>query len=530
MVSMEPSPIHQATLASNTPVVEAAPVTRQQRGSALFAVLSRVFGVDVRSLAVLRVALGLVMLYDVLGRWSDVAVHYSDRGLLTREQVIDGLNMWRWSLYLVNGTTGFAHVMFAITAVVCLAVVVGYRTRWAMVAMWVLLVSLQVRNPLVLSGADSYLRVLSFWCMFLPMGAVWSVDRWRQSEREAPAAWYASMASAGLLLQIGFVYFFTAWLKTGAEWRSDFTALWYTLGAEQLTNPFGAWLHQFPDLLRLLTMATMVVEVGAPIILFVPWRNAWMRCAGIVMIVGLQLGIMLTMNIGIFPWISSLCMVCFLPKAVWEALSARAGRVRWRGIRAWGANLGQMGSGRDEGAKPVPSGLLTNVVLAVMLVTVVGWNISTVTAYTMPREARPVVYGTGMYQRWAMFAPRPPRSTQWFVVAGTLENGEQVSLLEPLVNDDMTMMTPLTWRRPEYIGGEYYGNKYWRKYFEAVNGEDMVEDRRALAGYMCRHWNRAHEGETRLDRVDLYSVLEPTLPNEGTGEQKRNKRAGYTCS
>jgi hypothetical protein len=192
----------------------------QPRWASIPALLSTMFGVDLRSLAVFRIVLGVVMLQDLLGRWSDLALHYSDRGLLSREQVLDSLNVWRWSLYFVNGTKEFAYLMFAITVVTCLAVIVGYRTRLAMVVLWILLVSLQVRNPLVLSGADSFLRLLMFWAMFLPVGAVWSIDQRLARGTPSPRPWYVSVASAALLLQIAFVYFFTALLKTGDEWRA----------------------------------------------------------------------------------------------------------------------------------------------------------------------------------------------------------------------------------------------------------------------------------------------------------------------
>lgn len=496
--------------------------------------LGGMFGTDLRSLAVFRMVLGLVMLFDLLGRWSDVAIHYSDQGLLSREEAIDGLNPWRWSLYFVNGSSQFVHAMFALTALVTLAVIVGYRTRLTMVAMWVLLVSLQVRNPLVLSGADSYLRVLMFWGMFLPLGAVWSVDRWRQRDTPPPHPWYASVASAALLLQIAFVYFFTALLKTGDPWRKDFDAIWYALGAEQLTTPLGSWLHQFPDLLHLLTIATMVIEVGAPVILFVPWRNALMRCIGICAIVGLQIGIMVTMNIGIFPWISALCMVCFLPTVAWERMLGWGSRVLQRFLpglqRGWRHAWGTVGAVSETSGRVVTGSLVTNLLAAGLLLVVLGWNIASVSAYTMPRESRPVVYGLAIYQKWAMFAPRPPQSTQWSVIEGTLANGTKVSLLEPLVQGDMSLVVPLTWERPAYIGGEYYGDKYWRKYFAALDEEGGTNDRRALSGYLCRHWNAEHGGGQRLESVTLYSVLEATLPDGKAGEQRQIERSRYTCA
>jgi hypothetical protein len=172
------------------------------------------------------------------------------------------------------------------------------------------------------------------------------------------------------------------------------------------------------------------------------------------MIVGLQIGIMLTMNIGIFPWISSLCMVCFLPTVVWDRVvgwTSRVVRERVPALRArWRRFWGQRAATSADSPRVVRANVLTNLAAALLLVIVLGWNVASVSSYTMPRESRPVVYGLAVYQKWSMFAPRPPRSTQWSVVVGTLEGGQQVNLLPSLVEGDMTLVVPLNWDRPEY--------------------------------------------------------------------------------
>ena len=161
---------------------------------------------------------------------------------------------------------------------------------------------------------------------------------------------------------------------------------------------------------------------------------------------------------------------------------------------------------------------------------VLGWNIATVSAYTMPDAARPVVYGLGIYQRWSMFAPRPPGSTQWTVIQGTLADGTQVNLLYPLVRDDLTLIVPFTWDRPANIGSDYYGSKEWRKYFEALNDDSGRSERRVLGSWLCRHWNREHNGDQELETLVLYSVLEATLPEGETAAQRQIERSTTTCT
>ena len=156
--------------------------------------------------------------------------------------------------------------------------------------------------------------------MFLPLGACWSVDRLRGAVPDPPSTRVLSMATAGLFLQIAFVYWFTALLKTGPEWRVDGTALYYALSAKQLETPIGAYLLQFPDLLKVLTFGTLALEIVAPLLLFSPFFTVPARMAGIVGVVGLHVGISMTLAVGYFPWIGAACMVCFLPGWFWDRL------------------------------------------------------------------------------------------------------------------------------------------------------------------------------------------------------------------
>ncbi|HYI25715.1 MAG TPA: HTTM domain-containing protein, partial [Thermomicrobiales bacterium] len=467
----------------------------------------------------------------------------------------------------VNGTETFARLLFLAAMAAAVALILGYRTRIAAILVWVCIVSIQARNPLVLSGADGFLRVLLFWAMFLPLGATWSLDRRHNRVPEPARTWVASVATAALFLQIAFVYLFTAILKSGDPWRTDFTAIWYALGAGHLTTPFGAWLHQFPGLLRVLTVATLAIEVIAPVIAFSPWRTSFFRLVAIGLIAGLQVGIFLTMTIGIFPIVSTLCMVCFVPTVAWDWLERRvpnlgtAWATRLEGTKRLAAGwrmrilspegrLGfAAGSSGIEPAAPAPQPdrspeppqspapgrstpvipFAANVVAAVLLSIVLAWNIASVSAYTVPDAARPVAYGLGLYQRWSMFAPRPPGSTQWTVIQGTLTDGTQVNLLYPLVRDDMTLIVPFTWERPSNIGSDYYGSKEWRKYFDAIKEDSGKSERRILGSWLCRTWNDVHDGEQALDVIVLYSVLEPTLPEGETASQRQIKRSTTSC-
>ncbi|MDY7080948.1 MAG: HTTM domain-containing protein, partial [Halobacteria archaeon] len=79
-------------------------------------------------------------------------------------------------LHALSGDAWFQVLLFVVASVFALMLVVGYRTKVATVVSLVLLVSLHLRNPVILNGGDSLLRRLLFIGIFLPLGEQWSVD------------------------------------------------------------------------------------------------------------------------------------------------------------------------------------------------------------------------------------------------------------------------------------------------------------------------------------------------------------------
>ncbi|MBI3462971.1 MAG: HTTM domain-containing protein, partial [Planctomycetes bacterium] len=207
-------------------------------------------------------------------------------------------------------------------------------------------VSLHVRNPLVTHGGDDLLRLLLFWGMFLPLGAGWSVDRLRAARAETCER-LVSIGSAALLLQVCFVYWFTAALKSDPVWWKEGTAVYYALSLDALTKPLGQFLLRFPTLLRFLTFATLAIEVFAPTLLISPVFTGRMRLVGLGGLLALQVGLMLCLELGLFPVVGLLGLVPFVPGSIWDRLlpvRSQPWRTRCRprqidGIGAWRRRL-----------------------------------------------------------------------------------------------------------------------------------------------------------------------------------------------
>jgi predicted DCC family thiol-disulfide oxidoreductase YuxK len=286
--------------------------------------LSRLFGIDLRSLALLRVSLGAIILLDLFSRARYLTAHYTDRGVMPRDFLYTYLlQPAQWSFHLLSGSALWQILLFTLSGIFALAMIFGYRTRWAVFFCWLFAASLQYRNPMINNSGDQLLRVLLFWSIFLPLGAKFSIDAAVNNRETRIPDRIFNMASLALLMQVCIVYWFTAALKSHPIWRVDHTAVYYALSIEQFVTPLGKAIYAYPDLMKALTIFTLYLEILGPALAFLPIAIAPVRVIVILLFLLLHAGFGLSMRLGFFPWISAASWMIFLPTEFWEGLFAR---------------------------------------------------------------------------------------------------------------------------------------------------------------------------------------------------------------
>ncbi len=288
--------------------------------------LREIFGSDLRTLALFRVGLGALLLVDLALRARDLTAHYTDAGILPRAALLDTLSVGSFSLHLLNGTVAFQVMMFIVAAVFALMLMLGSRTRLATIASWVLLLSLQNRNPQILSAGDSLILLLSFWSMFLPLGARYSVDAALDRQPGPVRNSYFTVATLALLIQGASMYLFGALLKSDAQWIPDGPAVYYALQLDYMVTPFGLWLRQFPDLLQGLTFSVWWLEIVGPILIFSPIFHRTFRTLCLGAFITLNLGLFLCLELGLFPLVSLVMNLAFVPGWMWDRMAGAIGR------------------------------------------------------------------------------------------------------------------------------------------------------------------------------------------------------------
>lgn len=488
--------------------------------------LRDIFGCDLRALAAFRIGLALLILLDLGDRARDLRAHYTDWGSLPRGALVDlFLHPSALSFHFMNGSWQFQALLFLVAAVFAIGLLLGYRTRVMTVVSWLLLISLQNRNPLVLQGGDIFFRMIAFWAMFLPLGARLSLDARLYSREASPSSQVVvSAATVAILIQTVLLYFFAWLLKTGPEWTSHFTAVYYTMHIDQLTTPAGHWLLGHPDLMEFLTKATLKVELFAPILFFLPFWTGIARILAIVALFAMQMGFGVTIRVFIFPWICFCGTLPLVPSFVWDFLSRRlSSAVAWsHGVfdRIARSLAFKRVSRVLPPRPPVASTSRTLQVLAALaLIYVIFWNIGTLPVslnekrIDVPRKLKWLGSVFRIDQQWNMFSPFPLKDDGWYVIPGTLRDGSEVDVFRD--------GAPVSWEKPKYVAYTYK-NQRWQKYMMNLWSRDFSKFREFYAKYLCRSWNESHKGGEQLDHFTIYFMREDTRADGEAPPEKVN--------
>ncbi|WP_255494147.1 HTTM domain-containing protein [Halarchaeum sp. CBA1220] len=456
--------------------------------------------IDTRALAALRVALGLLLLVDLALRARHLCAFYTDAGVLPRAVLADLYpTLSQFSLHALSGDAWLQLTLFALAGAFALMLCLGYHTRAATLASLLLLVSLHARNPLVLNAGDSLLRRLLFWGLFLPLGTRWSVDAVHRGPTRQRLAGVASVASAGLLLQVVVVYVVNALFKHRGELWLRGDAVRYVFSLREFTVLLGPALAGHALLLTAADWLWLALIAASPLLVLVTGRA---RTALAACFLGAHLGMLLTLRVGVFPLVSAAALLVFLHGGVWARVERRVARVA---ARAGGRRLGALAGRLPRAPRPsfrLPAAVsrvgraVVPVALCVLLVAALAWNAVALGALDVGGSDEASV-APSEYS-WNMFAPDPPRSDRWFVAPARTANGSTVNALTGRA---------VTWTPPDEFAAQYPSAR-WRKYLSNVWKRDDARLTGAYAGYLCERWNATHDAD--LVAIDVAVARQAT--------------------
>lgn len=290
------------------------------------------------------------------------------------------------------------------------------------------------------------------------------------------------------------LYLFAGIAKLTPRWF-DGTAMEYVLRLDIYATSFGKSMLDHPEILKVLTWSTVVLELLFPFLIISPWWTVRLRMLAMLAFVGFHLGIAMSMSLGLFQYVAIVLWVALLPGGLWN-------RLGWRPAFA--------------GNRKVIPGALSRVGFVASLFFVVYfllWNVANIyecswCKYAMPQPLRVVGRYLNTRQEFRMF-DYPPQHSNWFIYDGRLADGS---------HKDLFRDKPLDSEQPESVV-EAMPSIYWRQFHRnlliRVHAGDLPLYRRIreqAARFVFDSWNARHNGDEQAVSLRVTACFDEIRP------------------
>ncbi|MBC8107286.1 MAG: HTTM domain-containing protein [Anaerolineae bacterium] len=314
--------------------------------------------------------------------------------------------------------------------------------------------------------------------------------------------------------------------KTSADWRSDFSAVYYFLNSH-LSTPLGYAIGQLPVLSQLLTIGSLGLELFGPFFALLTYSMPRTRTLIVLGFILFHLGLVATMYVGTFSFICIAAWMIYIPTPMWNAF-ARGSIVRAI-ASAWNSFVARIARMVEAipalAVRTITPGSQNPIVLAfvalllfyVCIVNLVG---------TLPKPvlplAGPLARLPRLKQSWGMM------DTSWpYFHALLLEvqqaDGTMHTVTRADAPDGSFDRTLPTTQKPD----EYWKWPVWRAettWLVAYRStlllgaiENKPQSIEAYCDFHLRKWNQLHPSPAQQAKViRAYALLSPTKGPDGT--------------
>ena len=246
--------------------------------------------ISARPLGLFRIVFGMLMMIYLTNMTVEFDHWYSGGGLLQGTEAREAAGPLRFSplQYVADPIT--PRIFHAVAFAAALGVTLGWRTRLMSILLYLCMISLYHRNVSSNGGPDALPLLVSFYMMFCPSAAVFSLDARRETKRRGTVA-EPLIAPGGvrlLQMQLCLIYFQSCVIKCdGVTWM-DGTASHYVL----FNREFGwfdlGWLGAYPAIVNLMTHGALMIEFALAFWLWFRPTRRWTILSGVLLHAGIR--------------------------------------------------------------------------------------------------------------------------------------------------------------------------------------------------------------------------------------------------
>jgi vitamin K-dependent gamma-carboxylase-like protein len=266
------------------------------------------------SLGLVRIAFGVLAIGWTMSLLPDLSALFGPHGIEPRQPG----DPFSWGVFALFTSDRALLVGWAVLLLSSLALTIGWHSRLAALAVFVLIMSFQHRDPWVWNSGDVAVRIEALILALSPCGAALSLDQARTAGTFWSAQQRPRWAIRLLQLQMSLIYLASALSKiNGSTWPQG-TAVSYALRLPDLVllSP-PHWITDNALLMNAATWGTVAVELS---IAFLVWNNRlrpWVLAVGVVM----HTIIMITIAAGFFSVAMFVLYLAFIPPETVQRLS-----------------------------------------------------------------------------------------------------------------------------------------------------------------------------------------------------------------
>lgn len=262
-------------------------------------------------LALFRIGFGIVVMLYALQSTGPFFDYFGNKGVVTPAVLQEALGAQ--VLNILPPTFSDRTLLLALVVLwaAALTLTVGFWTRPSAVIVFLLLTSFNHRNILLLSSAETIMRVCAFALMFAPRDLPFSVD-WAIRKARGEVSWppkaVAPVVQRFVALQIAIVYLATiGWKIQGTDWVNG-TAAYFANNLLVFRNPYFPIPLTDMAIVNIATYGTLLVEFVVAVFAWFP-QTRWPALALGVL---LHLGIAWNMHLWYFSAMMISAYLCFL--------------------------------------------------------------------------------------------------------------------------------------------------------------------------------------------------------------------------
>jgi hypothetical protein len=258
------------------------------------------------TLGLIRIVFGALTVAWTVSLLPDLDDLFGEHGVAPHQPAV----AYQWGVFEFWTSDRALLIGWTVLLVSAIALTVGWHSRLAALAVLLLILSFEFRNPSVFNSGDNLIRIEALFVAVSPCGVALSLDR----RRATGSFWSAQIRAPWVVrlmqIQLSLIYLTTARIKMSGQAWPNGTAVSYALRLQDmLIIPTPHWFTTNALLMNAATWGTLAVELSIGILVWNRRLRPWVLATGLLM----HSTILITIGVGFFVPAMFVLYLAFIP-------------------------------------------------------------------------------------------------------------------------------------------------------------------------------------------------------------------------